>query len=274
MTDRLLRYREEPQIAGGRRDRNIIKRKLPSIRKIGLGDLRSALAAGVEDFLAMPSHVVFLSIVYPVFGLFVALISADRDVMPLLIPLTTGFALIGPFAALGLYELSRRREFGLDVSWKHAFAIWHAPSRASIAILASGLLMILLAWLFVAHTLYQVLDVDPAVSLPRFFYTLFMTSKGQTLLIAGATSGFLFAAVVLAVSVVSFPILLDRNISAANAVLTSLRVVRLNPVPISIWGIIVALALALGSIPLFVGLPVVIPVIGHATWHLYRHLVE
>ena len=134
--------------------------------------------------------------------------------------------------------------------------------------------MILLAWLFVAHTLYQVLDVDPAVSLPRFFYTLFMTSKGQTLLIAGATSGFLFAAVVLAVSVVSFPILLDRNISAANAVLTSLRVVRLNPVPISIWGIIVALALALGSIPLFVGLPVVIPVIGHATWHLYRHLVE
>ncbi len=222
----------------------------------------------------MPSQVVFLSIGYPVFGLFVALISADRDVMPLLIPLTTGFALIGPFAALGLYELSRRREFGLDVSWKHAFAIWHAPSRASIAILASGLLMILLAWLFVAHTLYQVLDVDPAVSLPRFFYTLFMTSKGQTLLIAGATSGFLFAAVVLAVSVVSFPILLDRNISAANAVLTSLRVVRLNPVPISIWGIIVALALALGSIPLFGGLPVVIPVIGHTTWHLYRHLVE
>lgn len=95
----------------------------------------------------MPSHVVFLSIIYPIFGLFVALISADRDVMPLLIPLTTGFALIGPFAALGLYELSRRRELGLDVSWKHAFSVWHSPSRNSIAFLAIALLAILLALL-------------------------------------------------------------------------------------------------------------------------------
>lgn len=274
MSERLISYGDESHAV--RESSNPVNAKpiLPAIRKIGLRDLRSALTAGIEDFLAMPSHVVFLSIIYPIFGLFVALISADHDVMPLLIPLTTGFALIGPFAALGLYELSRRRELGLDVSWKHAFSVWHSPSRNSIALLAIALLTILLAWLFVAQALYRFLHVDPMVSLPRFAYSLFTTSQGQTLLIVGGASGFLFATVVLATSVVSFPMLLDRNIGAGAAVLTSLRAVRSNPVPIALWGLIVAASLAFGSLPLFVGLAVVMPVLGHATWHLYRRLIN
>src|SRR6476620_12252890 len=128
---------------------------LPTIRTIGLGDLRRALAKGFDDFRAMPTHVVFLSVIYPAIGIALGAATFGYDLIPLLFPLAAGFALIGPFAAIGLYELSRRREMGLDTSWRHAFDIIHSPSLRPICLLGGLLLVIFTVWLATAHAIYE-----------------------------------------------------------------------------------------------------------------------
>jgi uncharacterized membrane protein len=246
----------------------------PTVRKIGFADLIDVLRKGFDDFWAMPTHVVFIALIYPIAGLILSRLIFGYDILPLLFPLAAGFALIGPFAALGLYELSRRREAGLDTSWRHAFDVVRSPSLGAILALGVLLLVIFLVWLAVANGLYvATFGYAPAASMPDFLNAVLTTPAGWTLIILGNGLGFLFAVVVLAISVVSFPLLLDRNVSPAVAVLTSFRAVRRNPVTMAAWGLIVAVALVLGTIPLFVGLVVVVPVLGHATWHLYRKVV-
>jgi uncharacterized membrane protein len=247
----------------------------PKVRKIGLTDLKQALAEGIDDFSAMPTHVLFLGILYPLVGLFLACLTFGYEVVPLLFPLASGFALLGPFAAVGLYELSRRREQGLESSWTNAFDVLRSPSRDAILALGFLLMAIFLIWLATAELLYQSLfGFSTPQSLAQFARDVFTTPRGWTLIIAGNGLGFLFAVLVLIMSVVSFPLLLDREVGAAVAIHTSVRAVLANPVPIAIWGLIVALALLIGSLPFLLGLAVVMPVLAHATWHLYRRLVE
>jgi uncharacterized membrane protein len=247
----------------------------PVIRKIGLADLKDALSRGVDDFLAMPSHAVFLCLIYPVVGFVLARLVLGYNVLPMLFPLAAGFALVGPFAAIGLYEMSRRRELGLDVSWRHALDVFRSPSIGPILMLGLILVAIFLTWLAVAQAIYVAnFGYTPAASMPHFIQQVFGTPAGWALIIVGNGVGFLFAALVLTMSVVSFPLLLDRDVGAATAILTSVRAVLANPVIIATWGLIVAALLALGSIPAFFGLAVVMPVLGHATWHLYRKVVE
>ena len=247
----------------------------PVIRKIGLADLKDALARGIDDFLAMPSHAVFLCLIYPIVGFVLARLVLGYNVLPMLFPLAAGFALIGPFAAIGLYEMSRRRELGMDVSWRHALDVFRSPSIGPILVLGLILVAIFLIWLAVAQAIYVAnFGYTPAASMPHFIQQVFGTPAGWALIIVGNGVGFLFAALVLTMSVVSFPLLLDRDVGAATAVLTSVRAVQANPVMMAIWGLIVAALLALGSIPAFFGLAVVMPVLGHATWHLYRKVVE
>ena len=247
----------------------------PVIRKIGLADLKDALARGIDDFLAMPSHAVFLCLIYPIVGFVLARLVLGYNVLPMLFPLAAGFALVGPFAAIGLYEMSRRRELGMDVSWRHALDVFRSPSIGPILVLGLILVAIFLIWLAVAQAIYVAnFGYTPAASMPHFIQQVFGTPAGWALIIVGNGVGFLFAALVLTLSVVSFPLLLDRDVGAATAILTSVRAVLANPVMIAIWGLIVAALLALGSIPAFFGLAVVMPVLGHATWHLYRKVVE
>ena len=247
----------------------------PQIRKIGLADLKDALARGVDDFLAMPSHAVFLCLIYPIVGFVAARLVLGANVLPLLFPLAAGFALIGPLAALGLYEMSRRREHGLDVSWKHALDIRHSPSLTAIMVLGLLLVAIFLVWIAVAQGIYvATFGYAPAASIPDFVNQVFTTPQGWTLAIIGNFVGFLFAAVVLTLTVVSFPLLLDRDVGLAVAILTSVRAVLANPVTMAMWGLIVAAMLLIGSLPAFLGLAVVVPILGHATWHLYRKVVE
>jgi uncharacterized membrane protein len=247
----------------------------PTVRRIGLADIREALAKGVDDFSAMPTHVLFLGILYPVVGLFLACLSFGYEVVPILFPLASGFALVGPFAAVGLYELSRRREEGLDSTWTNAFDVLRSPSRDAILALGFLLMAIFLIWIATAQLLYQSLfGFTAPESIMQFLHDVLMTSRGWTLIIVGNVLGFLFAVMVLVISVVSFPLLLDREVGAAVAVLTSIRAVLANPVMIAIWGLIVAFALVLGSLPALFGLAVVMPVLAHATWHLYRRVVE
>src|SRR4051794_10630712 len=247
----------------------------PQIRTIGLADLKDALARGLDDFLAMPSHAVFLCLIYPVVGFVLARIVLGANVLPLLFPLAAGFALIGPLAALGLYEMSRRREHGLDVSWKHALDVGRSPSLGAILALGLLLVAIFLTWIAVAQAIYvATFGYVPAASMPDFARQVLTTPEGWTLAFVGNLVGFLFAVLVLTLTVVSFPLLLDRDVGVAVAILTSVRAVLANPVTMAFWGLIVAALLLIGSLPAFFGLAVVVPILGHATWHLYRKVVE
>jgi uncharacterized membrane protein len=246
----------------------------PAVRRIGLDDLWNALARGVADFEANRTDVIFLCVIYPVIGLVLGRLASGHGLLPLLFPLASGFALVGPFAAVGLNEISRRREDSSDVRWVHAFGVLRAPSIGSIMLLGLMLIALFLLWLVVAQIIYVVtLGPMPPVSVSSFASDVFTTRAGWTMIVVGIGVGFLFALLALAVSVVSFPLLLDRNVGIGSAISTSMRAVATNPGVMALWGLIVACGLVLGSLPFFVGLVVVLPVLGHATWHLYRSVV-
>jgi uncharacterized membrane protein len=247
----------------------------PMVRKIGLADLHYALAAGIDDFKAMPSHLVFISLIYPLVGIVLCRVAMGVDTLSLVFPLAAGFALVGPFAAIGLYEMSRRREQGLDLSWWHIFDVLHSPSIGAIAGLAILLMLIFLGWLGSAQALYQKLfGLAPPQSIAQFVDDVLNTPAGWKLIIWGNLIGFLFAVWVLTIGVVSFPLLLDRDVGAAVAIATSTKAVLRNPVIMAMWGLLIAFLLVLGSLPFFFGLAVVMPVLGHASWHLYRRVVS
>lgn len=246
----------------------------PSVQSISVRDLRDVVSKGIDDFKAFRTDVVFLCIIYPIVGIIIARFAFDYDMLPLLFPAVSGFALLGPVAAVGLYEMSRRREQGMDASWSDALSMIRSPSFGAILVLGLLLLAIFLVWLVVAQAIYM-MTLGPAapVSALSFVRDVLMTSPGWSMIVVGTGVGFVFAFAVLAVSVVSFPLLLDREIGLGIAVATSIRVLAENPLPIAVWGLIVAGGLALGSLPFFLGLIFVMPVLGHATWHLYRKTV-
>lgn len=245
------------------------------VRKIGLSDLSDALRLGWEDFKAVPSHAIILCVIYPVLGLVLFRMVLGYSVLPLLFPLAAGFTLIGPFAALGLYELSRRRERGEEAAAWHAIHVLRAPSFGAMLELGALLLVLFVTWIATADAIYiATFGHAPAASIPDFASRVLTTPIGWLLIIVGCGIGFLFAVVALCVSVVSFPLMLDRHTTAIDAIRTSLRAVMKNPIAMAAWGLIVAVLLVIGSLPFFVGLAVVLPVLGHATWHLYRKVVE
>lgn len=248
---------------------------LPVVRSLNFSDLGDVLKKGLQDFLAMPTHVVFLCAIYPTVGLLLFRIFFSYGLLPLLFPLAAGFAILGPFAAVGLYELSRRRELGLDTSWRHAGDIFYSPSLLPILALGGLLLLIFGSWIVVAHAIYSAnFGGQPVQSFASFLNEVLTTPQGHNLIITGNAIGFLFALAAASVSVISIPLLLDRQASLSAAILTSLKVVARNPVVMLTWFFIVALALLIGSLPLLIGLAIVLPILGHATWHLYRKAVE
>lgn len=245
------------------------------VRKIAIADLTDALRRGIDDFMVKPSHIVFLCLIYPIVGVFLAAWTSGNNALPLLFPLVSGFALIGPFAAIGLYEISRRQELGMDISWRHAFDIRRSPALPSIAAVGGMLFVIFLAWLLTAQAFYENLfGRTPPESVGAFLNEIYSTDRGWTLIIVGHAIGFMFAVVVLCTTVIAFPLLLDRDVGAYEAVHASVRAVLANPIPMAVWGLMVTVGLMIGSLPLFAGLAVVLPVFGHATWHLYRKVVE
>ncbi len=248
---------------------------LPSVRRIGLADLKDALARGGVDFLAAPTHAIFLCLIYPIAGFFLARLAFGYSILPLLYPMATGFALIGPLAAIGLYELSRRREAGEEVAASHAFDVLQSSSIGAITAMGALLFTILLIWVAVADAVYVAnFGYAEPDSIPHFVRQVLTTAPGWNLILVGNGVGLLFAIVVLSISVISFPLLLDRDVGAAVALGTSVRAVMHNPVTMAVWGLIVAVLLVIGTLPFFIGLTVVVPILGHATWHLYRKVVE
>jgi uncharacterized membrane protein len=247
---------------------------VPTVRRIGIADLTAALASGVEDFKANRTDVIFLCLIYPVVGLVLGHIASGNGFLPLLFPLASGFALLGPLAAVGLNEMSRRRERGETVRWTAAFGVLRSPSIGAIALLGLLLVGIFVLWLIAAQVIYVVtLGPTAPASASAFAHEVMGTAAGWAMITMGVGIGFLFAVLVLAISAVSFPMLLDRNVGIDTAISTSVRAVMANPGTMALWGVIIVAGLVAGSIPALVGLAVVLPVLGHATWHLYRRMI-
>jgi uncharacterized membrane protein len=248
---------------------------MPPVRRIKAADLGDVLVRGIDDFEAYRTDIIFLCLIYPVVSIVLVWLTFSHGMLPLLFPLASGFALVGPFAAVGLYEMSRRREQGIRITWLDAFGVIRSPRFGAIMVLGLALLAIFLLWLLAANLIYQfTLGPKPPISIAAFAREIFTTSAGWAMTLIGVSVGFLFAVLVLTISVVSFPLLLDRDVGLATAVRTSIRAVAANPSPMAVWGLIVAGGLVIGSISAFLGLIIVMPVLGHATWHLYRKVVS
>ncbi len=246
----------------------------PPTRTITETDIRDALRKGVDDFKTFRSDVMFLVAIYPIIGICLVVVSSDLALLPLLFPLAAGFALLGPVAGIGLYEMSRRREAGEDVGWGAGLQALRAHIVGPVMTLGVYLLAMFVLWIMAAMMIYGfTLGPEPPASVGAFAIDVLTTSAGWMMIMIGMGVGFVFAAIVLVISVISFPMLIDRRAGIPVAVATSVKVARQNPVTIAKWGLIVAVLMALGSLPFFLGLIVVLPILSHATWHLYRAAV-
>lgn len=247
----------------------------PVVNRIGVADIRAALRQGATDFAALRSDVISAVVLYPVIGFILAVWTFNSGQVHLLFPLVAGFPLIGPVAALGLYEMSRRRELGEETDWRAAFDALRGRVLGPVLMLSALLAMIFMLWLITAHAIWSItLGSDTSDSLSGLLRAAFTTDAGWAMILLGCGAGFIFAAIVLCISIVSFPMLIDRPVGVPVALATSLAVARRNPGATALWGVIVAAALMLGAIPVFAGLIVVLPILGHATWHLYRKAVS
>lgn len=246
----------------------------PVVQKISAATVGLSLRQGFDDFVAKPSHVIFLVIIYPIIGILLGFVSSDAELMPLFFPLVAGFALLGPVAALGLYEISRRREWRMTTSWRDAFSVLRSPSIAAIVELSLLLAVVFLAWLVAADLIYRgTVGVADTSSVTAFLGDILSRPAGWALIVLGHAAGLAFAALAFALGAVSFPLLLDRPVGLGTAIRTSFAAIRMNPVPMALWAVTIAALMMLGSATVFVGLALVLPVLGHATWHMYRHVV-
>jgi uncharacterized membrane protein len=247
----------------------------PVARRITASDIWASLREGMGDLGAYRSDILFMGIFYPLAGLLLFQIALGGNLLVLAFPLLAGFALVGPICALGLYEISLRREQGAEVTWQDAFGVFRAPGFPAIVRLSLLMVALFLVWMAAAYQVFlSTIGPVPPRSVAAFINEIFYTQAGLTMLVVGCAVGFVFAAVVLLVSAFSFPLLLDKDLRVREAVAASVAVARKNPGVVALWGLTVAGLLILGSLPVLVGLIVVVPLLGHATWRLYRRAIS
>jgi uncharacterized membrane protein len=252
-----------------------IRAARPEVRRIGDEDLRWALSEGWKDFQAKRGDVILLALIYPLVGIVAAAISFNSLFLPLFFPLVAGLSILGPAVASGFYEIARRREAGLESGWLHFLDPLRGRSRMGLATLTAGLACLFVGWLAAAWLIYAAtVGATPLTGAAEFFHRLFATPQGWTMIVLGNLVGFAFAVITLILAMVSFPMVVDQPVDAGTAIATSIRAVMRNPKTAASWGLRVAGLLVLGCLPAFVGLAVVLPVLGYATWHLYTRLVE
>ena len=245
----------------------------PVVRRITAADIAESLVAGVRDFQALPLYGLTFGALYAAGGILILLSLTAFGMAYLAYPLTAGFALIGPFVAIGLYEVSRRREAGEPISFG---AIWSTiRSRSEIGWMAFVTLFMFVVWMYQVWLLISLL-LGPNVSFASFseFLTVVLTTNaGRLFLAIGNLDGAALSLILFSLTVVSFPLLLDREVDFVTAMVTSVRAVVTSPLPMIGWAAVIVVLMIVSALPYFLGLIVTVPVLGHATWHLYRRIV-
>lgn len=249
-------------------------RGVPAVRRATLDDLWAALAAGLADFRAAPLPGLATGAIYMAGGWLLLYVLEVSELRGLSFALVAGFALIGPFAATILYEVSRRREQGLGFGWGELGAMLRGTARRQILYLGVALMLWLALWSRVALTLYWGFFGWNPQPFGELLETLLTTWNGIWFLLLGHAFGAMFAVVAFCMTVVAFPFLVDRDADMVTAIITSFRTVLASPLVMAVWAAVIAVILAIASAALFLGLPLALPLLGHASWHLYRRLVE
>lgn len=240
-------------------------------RDLKIRDLRAALAAGWGDFRAHPVFGLFFGSIYVVAGMFLYFALFTRGEVAWLVPAAAGFPLLAPFAAVGLYEVSRRREAGLPMSWRSI--IGALRGRGDEQILSMGVIVFVAFgfWIMLAHGIFAIFLAESGLGSESL--DLFRTGAGIMMLVVGSIVGALMALAFYSITVISLPMLVDREVDFLTAIIASLATVRSNTFVLLAWAVFIAVSLFAAMLPLFLGLLVVLPVLGHATWHLYRRSV-
>lgn len=244
---------------------------VPEVQMIAVHSVTDALSQGLRDYLRAPAFGLFFSAVYVAGGLVLDAVLAAAGREWWLIPFAVGFPILGPFAAVGLYEVSRRLEAGTPLDWRGVLGVVLRQKDRQTPAMAVVVLFIFLVWLFVAHTIFALfLGLSAMVNVSADPLGVLLTPDGLAMLAVGTVVGAGFAGVLFAITVVGLPLLLDKELDFVTAMITSVSAVLQSPVPMLLWGVLVAGLLFLGMLPAFLGLFVVLPVLGHATWHIYR----
>ena len=249
-------------------------RGLPEIRIVGVADIRASLAEGASDFARRPGFGLAIGGIFALTGMVIALALTVWHMPWMIYPFAIGFPLIGPFAAVGLYEVSRRLEAGQAPDWRAVLSVVWAQRRREVSWMAFAMLFVFWIWMYQVRLLIAlILGRMSFATLDRFFSVVLTTPEGWLFLAIGHVVGAALALVLFSITVVAIPFLLDREADFVTAMITSVRVVLASPLVMLGWGIVVTLAVLAACVPFFLGLLVVLPVLGHATWHLYRRAV-
>ncbi|QKV17222.1 DUF2189 domain-containing protein [Oricola thermophila] len=248
---------------------------MPQVNRIAFGDLAEVLRAGLSDFARAPQYGLFFGGVYAAGGIIIALSLTIWKIPWMIYPVAIGFPLIGPFVAVGLYEVSRRIGAGRPLDWRGVLGVIWLQRQRELGWMAFVMLFVFWVWMYQVRLLVALILSRMSFStFDRFIEIVFTTPQGWIFLAVGHVVGGALALVLFSVTVISIPLLLDREADFVTAMITSVKTVLASPAPMISWGIFVTLAVIAASVPLFVGLVVVLPVLGHATWHLYRKAIQ
>lgn len=236
------------------------------------GDLGRALAAGWRDFLAMPQFGMFFGGVYVVAGLLIGWAVITGGEPSWLIPAIAGFPLVAPFVAVGLYEASRRREAGEALGWRAVLGALRGHDDDQILSMGVIVFVAFSFWMIVAHAIFAIFMAESGMGDDAL--TAFLTPSGLAMLAVGSAVGAVMAFAFYAMTVISLPMLVERKVDFLTAIIGSFKVVRANFAVMIGWAAIIAAVLFIAMMPGFLGLLVALPVLAHATWHLYVRVVE
>ena len=242
--------------------------RLPQIGKLTLAEIYASLRAGWWDFRTAPAFGLFFSAVYVLGGFTLVLLGAGTVAWTLMISL--GFPLVAPFAAVGLYEVSRRLEDGEALEWRAILGVVVREKDRQIPWMGAIIVIYFLFWSFLAHMIFALFMGLSVMTNATSSYDIYFTQTGLTMIAVEFVVGGIFAFLLFALTVVSLPLLLEKEVDFISAMLLSFATVRENLPVMLVWAFIIAVLAIIAMLPYFLGLFIVLPVLGHATWHLYR----
>ncbi|WP_204114607.1 DUF2189 domain-containing protein [Shimia biformata] len=247
---------------------------VPQVNRVTASDIRASLKAGFSDFLARPVMSGFFGLFYAVFGILLVWSLVWLGKIWMIIPAVVGFPLVAPFAAAGLYEISRRRQMGQDFGWSDILTVMANQRKREMGWMAFVTLFVFWVWMYQIRLWLAIILQDASFSdVDGFLHTVFFTPAGWTFLFVGTCAGAILSAALFTLTVVAMPMLLDWDTNFVTAMLTSIRVVTENPKTMLTWAAIISVTMLLSLIPAFLGLIFTLPILGHTTWHLYQRAV-